>query len=284
MVGMARDEVAPCDWVARRNSASCRRCWTTLPREARRSWFAASPGSGVGPLSMCERAARERGMAVLSTTGVQSEANLPFAGLHPLIRPVRGRANELRDVPRAALDAALASADKARPASELPWLRLTWCRRLRLTHRFCWSSTDTQWLDPPTSDVLAFVARRIQSDPIVLLAGHSATATRRRSAMRGCRSFVSPVSTTRRRSLLDVSAPGLSLCHGPGCAGRQPGIRSALLELPAMSGERDEQRLPGGLPLSDRLERAFAARVSDLPDATRLVLIVAALNDSDGVE
>ena len=29
---------------------------------------------------------------------------------------------------------------------------------------------DAQWLDRPTSDVLAFVARRIESDPIVLLA------------------------------------------------------------------------------------------------------------------
>ena len=37
------------------------------------------------------------------------------------------------------------------------------------------------------------------------------------------------------------------------------------------------------MPLSDRLERAFAARVSDLPDATRLVLLVAALNDSDAL-
>jgi hypothetical protein len=45
-------------------------------------------------------------MAVLSTTGVQSEAHLPFAGLHQLLRPVRERATELRDVQRAALDAA----------------------------------------------------------------------------------------------------------------------------------------------------------------------------------
>jgi DNA-binding CsgD family transcriptional regulator len=57
-----------------------------------------------------------------------------------------------------------------------------------------------------------------------------------------------------------------------------------LLELPAMSGEREDKRgLVGGLPLSDRLERAFAARVSDLPDATRLVLLVAALDDSDAL-
>jgi len=29
---------------------------------------------------------------------------------------------------------------------------------------------DVQWLDRPTTEVLAFVARRLQSDPIVLLA------------------------------------------------------------------------------------------------------------------
>jgi DNA-binding CsgD family transcriptional regulator/tetratricopeptide (TPR) repeat protein len=58
----------------------------------------------------------------------------------------------------------------------------------------------------------------------------------------------------------------------------------ALLELPAVAGEREEEEwLPGGLPLSDRLERAFAARVSDLPEATRLVLLVAALNDADAM-
>ena len=41
--------------------------------------------------------------------------------------------------------------------------------------------------------------------------------------------------------------------------------------------------MPGGLPLTERLERAFAARVSDLPDATRLVLLVAALSDGDAI-
>ena len=34
-------------------------------------------------------------MTVLTATGVQSEAHLPFAGLHQLLRPVRERAVEL---------------------------------------------------------------------------------------------------------------------------------------------------------------------------------------------
>jgi predicted ATPase len=93
--------------------------------------FRGEPGIGKSRLlSMCERLARKRGMAVLSTIGVQSEAHLPFAGLHQLLRPVRDRVSELRDVQRAALDAAFGLTDEA--ASEhfrMPWLSLTSSRR-----------------------------------------------------------------------------------------------------------------------------------------------------------
>src|SRR3954465_8467957 len=65
------------------------------------------PGIGKSRL-LAEAAgsARERGMAVLTATGVQSEAHLPFAGLHQLLRPVRERAAELAPVQRETLDAA----------------------------------------------------------------------------------------------------------------------------------------------------------------------------------
>jgi AAA ATPase domain len=36
--------------------------------------------------------AEDRNMTVVSTSGVQAEARLPFAGLHQLLRPVRDRA------------------------------------------------------------------------------------------------------------------------------------------------------------------------------------------------
>ncbi len=55
----------------------------------------------------------------------------------------------------------------------------------------------------------------------------------------------------------------------------------ALLELPAALADLGgDARLPAWLPLTTRLERAFAARVSDLPAPTRTALLVAALNDS----
>jgi hypothetical protein len=244
------------------------------------------PGIGKSRLlSMCERTARERGMAVLSTTGVRSEAHLPFAGLHQLLRPVRDRVSELRDVQRAALDAAFGLTDEAAPehfriamaaldlvseaASEAPVLLVV---------------DDAQWLDPPTSDVLAFVARRIESDPIVLLAAirdgyPSALGDAGLPELR-----LAGLDDATAGALLDASAPRLPLASRSRVLREAAGNPLALLELPAVPGEReDEQGLPGGLPLSDRLERAFAARVSDLPDATRLVMLVAALNDSDAL-
>ena len=106
MVGTARDEAAPL--LGRREE---QRLLTSLLDDVATRGQAlvlrGEPGIGKSRLlSECERTARERGMAVLTTTGVQSEAHLPFAGLHQLLRPVRDRASELRDVQRAALDAA----------------------------------------------------------------------------------------------------------------------------------------------------------------------------------
>jgi AAA ATPase-like protein len=64
------------------------------------------PGIGKSRLlSETAQAAGERGMVVLTTAAAQSEAHLPFAGLHQLLRPVRGRAAELPAVQRAVLDA-----------------------------------------------------------------------------------------------------------------------------------------------------------------------------------
>lgn len=74
--------------------------------------------SGIGKsrlLAEAERTARELGMTVLTTAGVQSEAQLPFAGLHQLLRPVRGRTSELHDVQRAALDAAFGLTHETAP-------------------------------------------------------------------------------------------------------------------------------------------------------------------------
>src|SRR3954468_6303892 len=74
------------------------------------------PGIGKSRLlARAARPARERGLAVLTTTGVQSEARLPFAGLHQLLRPVREGIRELPAVQRSALEAAFGLAPGVAP-------------------------------------------------------------------------------------------------------------------------------------------------------------------------
>src|SRR3954454_1234888 len=245
------------------------------------------PGIGKSRLlSETERTARERGMAVLSTTGVHSETHLPFAGLHQLLRPVRERAGELRDPQRAALDAAFGLTDDPAPGHfRIAMAALDLLSDVAADAPLLVVVEDAHWLDRATSDVLAFIARRIESDPIVLLAairdgypsglGEAGLPEHR----------VVGLDDATAAALLDASAPDLPAATRSRVLREAAGNPLAILELPAAVGLHDDERwAAGGVPLTDRLEWAFADRVSDLPYVTRLVLLVAALSDENTVD
>src|SRR3954469_6264504 len=235
------------------------------------------PGIGKSRLlAVAAQTARERGMTVLTAAGVQSEASLPFAGLHQLLRPGRERAADLPPIQRDALDAAFGLTREVAPeryriamavldllsdvAAEAPLLLIV---------------EDAHWLDPPTAEVLAFVARRIESDPIVLLAAvrdgyPSALADAGLPELR-----LSGLDDTTAAALLDVTAPGLFQAAREGVPRDATGNPLALVELPELAASLDDT------PLSERLERAFATPAGELPEATRAVLLAAALDDAD---
>src|SRR5258707_13336229 len=63
---------------------------------------------GIGKSALLDRArqrARVLHARVLSIVGVESEAELAFAGLHQLLHPILGLMNRLSDAQRAALNA-----------------------------------------------------------------------------------------------------------------------------------------------------------------------------------
>jgi predicted ATPase len=130
--------------------------------------------AGIGKSALLAQAsslATDRGMLVMSATGVQSEANLPFAGLHQLLRPVLAHADHLPPLQRNAVMAAFGMTDAAAP--ELFLIALA---ALELLSEAAADSPvvliveDAQWLDRSTADALAFIGRRVESDPIILLA------------------------------------------------------------------------------------------------------------------
>jgi predicted ATPase len=110
-------------------------------------------------------------MRVLRTTGVQSEARLPFAGLHQLVLPILGQADRLPTPQRAALLAAFGMEEVA----EAPDRFLIALAVLELLSDAAQGAPllvvveDAHWLDRSTADVLAFVARRVEHEPLVAL-------------------------------------------------------------------------------------------------------------------
>jgi DNA-binding CsgD family transcriptional regulator len=224
-------------------------------------------------------------MRVLTAIGVQSEAHLPFAGLHQLLRPVRERAAGLAAIQRDALDAAFGLA----PEVPLEPYRIAMAA-LDLISEVAADSPvvliveDAHWLDRSTAEVLAFIARRIEADPVLLLAaardGYPAGLTD--AGLPEHR--LSGLDEATSGALLDAVAPRLALATRSRVLHDAAGNPLALLELPAVIGRSDDEHLPPrGLALTERLERAFAGRVADLPDATRLALLAAALSDEDAV-
>src|SRR4051794_4313067 len=129
------------------------------------------PGIGKSTLlaAVVERA-REGSITVHATRGVQSEAHLPFAGLHQLLAALLPRLDELGAVQQRNLLAAFgleeaASADRFRIA--LAALELL--TNAASDGPLLIVADDAQLLDQPTIDVLTFVARRLAADPIVAL-------------------------------------------------------------------------------------------------------------------
>jgi predicted ATPase len=130
--------------------------------------------AGIGKsalLATARRRARDHGMLVLAAAGVQSEAHLPFAGLHQLLRPVLSGTRQLPPPQRDALLAAFGMTDAAAP--DLFLIALAVLELLADTAAgspLLLGVEDAQWLDQPSGEVLTFVARRLESEPIVLLA------------------------------------------------------------------------------------------------------------------
>jgi predicted ATP-dependent serine protease len=76
------------------------------------------PGVGKSSiLAAAKRLGAEKSLLVLSVAGVQSETNLPFAGLFELVRPILDRLDRLPNVQENALRAAFGLAE--RPAADL---------------------------------------------------------------------------------------------------------------------------------------------------------------------
>jgi DNA-binding CsgD family transcriptional regulator len=245
--------------------------------------------AGVGKsalLSAMAEYGRAAGLQVLAATGVESEAQLPFAGLHQLLRPVLGSLAQLPEVQRHAIGAALG----AEPAVAPPERFMIALAALNLIVDAAAGKPvlavldDVQWLDQPTQEVLAFVARRIGADPVVF-AGAARSGYDGPLTSAGLTELhAGELDDESARSLLTSHAGGLGTADRERILAEARGNPLALIELPAaIRAETAHGRdlSWSSLPLTTRLERAFAARLPDLAQPTRDAVLVAAVDSAD---
>ncbi len=220
---------------------------------------------------------------VLEAVGVEAEAHLPFAALHHLLRPVLHRVDRLPDAQRRALLVAFGIEEG--PASD-PFLTslatLNLLAEAASDRPVAVFIDDVQWLDIQSHETMAFVARRVSRDPILVVGtvrvGHDGpfvTAGLRRIDIIG-------LDDDAARRVLATSAAGLSLADRERILDEAVGNPLALVELPVAwrtyaSGHGGLG--PAHLPLTARLERAFAGRLAELPPVVRDAVLIAAVDD-----
>ena len=224
-------------------------------------------------------------MRVLRTTGVRTEANLPFAGLHQLLRPILTGIEALPKPQYAALGVAFGLVEGA---AEDPFLialaTLTLLADAAAHTPILVVADDVQWLDRPSADALAFVARRLGSDPLVMVAELRDGEV---SPFDGAGLDELALTPLGERDALEVVsglAPDLPPSVRDRIVREAAGNPLALAELSATIRDNTSgEVLPELLPLSARLERTFEELAGDLPADTQWLLLIAALDDRDGL-
>jgi DNA-binding NarL/FixJ family response regulator len=238
------------------------------------------PGIGKSAL-LADARERAVGMRVLNVAGVEAESSLAFAALHQLLRPVQHHAGELPAPQRQALRIALGLEAGSAPDRFLISLAsLTLLSDVASQQPILCVLDDAHWADEPSLEVVRFVARRLETEPIALLA------------------------SARSGEGRDLQAAGLHILDVPGLgpdeasalldehwgAGLVPTVRDALvvaangnplalIELPrALTVDQRAGRspLPEPLPLAGELEQLYARAIDQLEPEMQTVALVCA--------
>ena len=243
--------------------------------------------AGIGKTALIDEAVRQAGPSrrVLRTVGNSPETGLAMAGLYQLLQPLLPLAPLIPEPRQAALRVAFGITVGAPPEPfALAMATLDLLADAAARQPLLVVAEDLQWLDPATVGVLRFVGRRLEHDPVVLLATTRDDEPDPFHGAAGVLIDLGPLSADDSRRLLASVAPGLSSAIRARVLRVAEGNPLALVELPKTVGLT--LRAPGGsawLPLNQRLQAAFAARVERLPPAARTALTLLALHDSESL-
>ncbi|MEU9477885.1 AAA family ATPase [Streptomyces sp. NPDC048191] len=235
--------------------------------------------AGIGKTALLDHAGHTAvGFRTVGVTGVESEMELPFAGLHQLCAPLLGGLRRLPAPQHDALSVAFALREGKAPNRFLVGLAVLGLLAGAAEDRplLCLVD-DAQWLDEASRQVLAFAARRLMAEPVALIfAVRDAPGDHEPAGLPEL--VVEGLSEPDARALLasTLRAPLDPLVRDRIVA-EAHGNPMALLHLPRVPAElAGGFWLASGRPLASCLENAFYQQFRSLPGDSRRLLLTAA--------
>jgi len=250
--------------------------------QARRSASLVIRGDpGIGKSALLRFAeGRAAGMRVLGAIGVESELEVPFSGLHELLLPVLDLTDDLPDVQRGALRAALALGPPAsgeRLAVHAAVLAML-AEAAEESSLLC-AIDDAHWLDSASAEAILFACRRLRAEGVLVLMTAREGERVRFDAPGIPELRLEGLDRAAAHSLLGRDGVDLSPDVAEQIVDMTQGNPLALIEvLRALGPEQRAGREPLAepLPVGQDIERAFLGRVRDRSERTQAALVVAA--------
>lgn len=238
---------------------------------------------GIGKTALLEYAAESAAadFTVLRCGGTRLESGLAFAALHELLWPVTERIGTLPQPQANALNGALGASNDVADRFLIGVAVLTLVGELARERPVLIVADDAQWLDESSAQCLAFVARRLRNEPVVmLLTGHDAPVS----------GPWENLSAMEVRELGDEDALVLARAVAPHAdesvirrtLRAAAGNPLALQELTTSVAAGDISTHPLAderIAVGPRLRRAFRARIERLSAPARTALLLAAADD-----
>src|ERR1700716_2990771 len=150
----------------------------TSARAGKSEAFVLRGEAGIGKTALLDYVAgRSTGCRIVRASGVEAEMELPFAGLHQLCATLIGDLAQLPPPQHEALGTAFGFSLGAPPDRFLIGLAvLTLLSDAAEDQPLVCLVDDTHWLDRSSAQVLAFVARRLDAESVVLVLAQRETA------------------------------------------------------------------------------------------------------------
>jgi DNA-binding CsgD family transcriptional regulator len=237
--------------------------------------------SGVGKTALLDDVlGRASGYRIARVGGVESEMELAYAGLQQLCAPMLDRLGHLPAPQRDALRLAFGLSEGPAPDRFLVGLAVLslLCEVAEERPLVCLVD-DVQWLDQASVQALAFVARRLMAEPVVLV--FAVRELSDQCELVGLPELaVTGIGDSDARLLLESAVPGrLDEQVRDRIVAETRGNPLALLELPR--GMTPAQLaggfgLPCAQPLASRIQQSFLRRLRSLPHQTQQLLLIAA--------